>query len=504
VNLRVRAFFYLSLLFSFIHFIQSGCGNNPQGANVSGESTQTLFASFQGSSGPATGQVPYDFQLIVTDFPSASANNSSSLSLEGLSADCKSLRYDVAVDGNGGPLRQDIPLCQLPKVPQNIQILASPVSSSTFDLSFLELADGNVQITGRETGDVKVVLNRRLAGLRDGVLDGTTSALELGSALLSALSGLTSLPGEAACTVLDKIEKTLPICKGGPKGGEPGLMCSFVVPTVRSWAIIPTDSTLGCGLGGGVCLTNPDCRSNADCVSEGGTCDTKTCICSGPAFGSCRNGTCEACEKNKLGNEMLCPFDCGEPGGYCGDETCGLGEDFANCPQDCSGAKPACIEGSVPCVEARCNCESAIGPGSTCGADGCCTVPRPGPVCGDGRVDRGEKCDYVAESSNNPVCFNTFGPGWTCSQGCECVPGGPAFCGNGAIDATGEFCDTTAGCREGERCNHFCDRCEANLCDQDGFAEFGEPCDVTGDGVTYTPTCAPDQTCIRCQCAVPR
>ena len=83
------------------------------------------------------------------------------------------------------------------------------------------------------------------------------------------------------------------------------------------------------------------------------------------------------------------------------------------------------------------------------------TAPAPTrePFCGDGIVDDGEKCDYMAPNSG---CKKDD----VCNSSCDCEP----YCGNGDLDVD-EECDNTSsepnfGCEANYECDNKC-HCKA-------------------------------------------
>ncbi|MCY1039810.1 tenascin-X [Corallococcus sp. bb12-1] len=77
-----------------------------------------------------------------------------------------------------------------------------------------------------------------------------------------------------------------------------------------------------------------------------------------------------------VGDPEICPMDCPEPPGYCGDGVCNNGESSATCPGDCGAPAPYCGDGVCNNGESSATC-----PGD-CGA--------PAPYCGDGVCDSNE------------------------------------------------------------------------------------------------------------------
>ena len=172
--------------------------------------------------------------------------------------------------------------------------------------------------------------------------------------------------------------------------------------------------------------------------------------------------------------------------GYCGDGSCGSGEDQCNCPDDC---------GTPPSIETSCtdgidnDCDLAF----DCD-DGDCTGD-PACICDDdGTCEAGEDC-------NN--CPN------------DCISGsGGAVCGNGLCEGgDGEDCRScsadcngkTTGAPSGRFCCGATEGCGDSRC-----TETGWDCTMVPQA---TPYCCGDGTCegaedinncaIDCGCTVP-
>lgn len=157
----------------------------------------------------------------------------------------------------------------------------------------------------------------------------------------------------------------------------------------------------------GACLLNGDevaWQSTCTTFITSGSCDPVHCVWSGsfcsakimPEAATCNviqasatcNGTygcvwCSGCHRNYLwcGDDICsaginedvtsCPQDCG--GAYCGNGTCGSGENCANCSEDCGGCSAYCgnaiCEWSEDCCTCRADCLSC--PESCQGPAGC-------------------------------------------------------------------------------------------------------------------------------------
>ncbi len=103
-----------------------------------------------------------------------------------------------------------------------------------------------------------------------------------------------------------------------------------------------------------------------------------------------------------------------------------------------------------------------------------CKQDTVAPVCGDGKKDSTEACDYKASPTG---CKS----GYTCTNKCKCVA--TATCGDGKVDS-GEDCDPKAsptGCNTGSTCLSDCS-CSAVIEDTcgDGTLDSGEECE-SGD-----------------------
>ena len=137
------------------------------------------------------------------------------------------------------------------------------------------------------------------------------------------------------------------------------------------------------GEGCGSCATDcGDCPYCGDgvCSAEAGE-DSDSCeIDCGPPPVVCGDGRCD-----NTGTDVcdLCEVDCGvcsDPGGWCGDGSCGTGESCSNCASDC---------GSCPTVCGNNRCES----GENCNncSQDCGSCPVVG--CGDGSCTGSEDCN---------------------------------------------------------------------------------------------------------------
>ncbi|UCC31674.1 MAG: trypsin-like peptidase domain-containing protein [Phycisphaerales bacterium] len=154
-------------------------------------------------------------------------------------------------------------------------------------------------------------------------------------------------------------------------------------------------------------------------------------------------------------------------GGFCGDETCGPGEDQCNCPEDC-GTPPSNEVPSSTCQD---------GLDNDCDTDADCDDPDcasdPACICNDnGTCEPGEDCNNC--------------PG-------DCISGGGTpGCGNGTCEP-GEDCNSCpADCRSkttGAPSGRYC--CDGDLpdCGNPKCSEDGWSCGSSD------PYCCGDGTC---------
>lgn len=159
-------------------------------------------------------------------------------------------------------------------------------------------------------------------------------------------------------------------------------------------------------------------------------------------------------------------------------------------PNNCGTSTPcdiSCPDGYSECTSGA-GCETRE---EQCTCPGCnndyyvqikCKKDEVTPVCGDGKKDSSEACDYKASPTG---CKS----GYTCTNKCKCVA--TASCGDGKVD-TGEDCDPKAsptGCNTGYTCLDDCS-CSAVTEDTcgDGTLDTGEECEVgdpTGNSCTW-------------------
>ena len=84
-----------------------------------------------------------------------------------------------------------------------------------------------------------------------------------------------------------------------------------------------------CGLGENACNCPADCATVNDCKAEG---ESIPVIPNPPQC--CQGLTPISCEQ-PIGGECQSPLGCGSLCTHCGDDHCGTGENYCNCPADC-------------------------------------------------------------------------------------------------------------------------------------------------------------------------
>ncbi len=208
-----------------------------------------------------------------------------------------------------------------------------------------------------------------------------------------------------------------------------------------------------CEFAEGNCDDLPLCTPEYNCY-EGSDCNDQV-SCSWPSVAFCNYGKCE-CRSSNNGctSSNHCTPSCD---GELYDPPCKSGESVS-CSDECSGCNNAYTYNS------------------------CCRKEEVEVVCGDGKKDSTEACDYKASPTG---CKS----GYTCTNKCKCVA--TASCGDGKVD-TGEDCDPKAiptGCNTGATCLSDCS-CSAVTEDTcgDGTLDTGEECEVgdpTGNSCTW-------------------
>lgn len=144
------------------------------------------------------------------------------------------------------------------------------------------------------------------------------------------------------------------------------------------------------------------------------------------------------CTQDSFG-KCLCPnhADCIPKAKTCGNSRFDKGKE--DCDPTSQTGKKACGEGYSCTSQCRCVKDR----------------PAPGPVCGDGKVDEGEQCDY---RSIRETCTD----GKKCSRQCTCVEEQRDVCGDGKVTGN-EKCDpqeSTDRCGTGKKCNSTTCQCE--------------------------------------------
>ncbi len=129
-------------------------------------------------------------------------------------------------------------------------------------------------------------------------------------------------------------------------------------------------------------------------------------------------------------------------GSRCGDGICVLGENYENCPQDCSK--------SVTCGNKK--CETGETQENCCIDCGCPSRKR----CVDNKCQKIEKCgNGRCEESEN--CS-------TCPQ--DCRPCKIEKCGNGRCEENENYENCPKDCPSGSE-DEYCDKVEEGICDPD-------------------------------------
>jgi cysteine-rich repeat protein len=202
----------------------------------------------------------------------------------------------------------------------------------------------------------------------------------------------------------------------------------------------------------------------------------------------------EACDPPDVGNgcKANCTvepgYTCPQPGVCFKNPVCGDSVVQPNNNETCDPPK----------VGMGCDATCKVEAGWTCAGFGPSVCVKP--VCGNGVIEPGEKCDDGNGNTMDGCANCAVTAGWACpAQGIPCIP----KCGDGMKLGT-EECDDGAKV-DGDGCNAGCKvepgfKCPNNVCVAsvcgDGTKDVGEGCDdsnkIAGDGCG--PTCQPEPT----------
>ncbi len=204
--------------------------------------------------------------------------------------------------------------------------------------------------------------------------------------------------------------------------------------------------------------------------------------------------------------------------GFCGDGTCGSGEDECNCPSDCAGTCVCDNNGTCDGGEDCNNCSNDCfaGSGASCGNGICeagdgedcvsCAADCNGRTggkpanrfcCGDGDGQNPRSCSDSSCSSGGWSCTDTPAAGSCCGDGtCEGSEDG----NNCAIDCS---CQSPADCNDGVACTDddcvggFCENVanDANCSDDGQFCNGAEYCSASAGCSSTGDPCGSGETC---------
>lgn len=276
------------------------------------------------------------------------------------------------------------------------------------------------------------------------------------------------------------------------------------------------------GAGSLFCCEKAGCEPGARCVDRQGIASTcLECVvnCDCPQGQACEAGQCKqsasptyCCDKDQCPVNVACT-DLEGAAGVCPPE-CVVDCD---CPQGqaCSSSG-LCLDTSPPTY---CCAQEACPEGQACskpdGTSGSCPKESPvEPVCGNGSIEEGERCDgncptscddqnactkdtILGANTCQAECRNT--PITACSSGDGCCPSGcdfsadddcpnPQSCGNGTVDA-GERCDGD--------CPTSCD--DQDACTSDALTGSAAQCTAQCTFTTIN-ACKDDDGCCPASC----
>jgi hypothetical protein len=199
--------------------------------------------------------------------------------------------------------------------------------------------------------------------------------------------------------------------------GAPGAMCCAGLLAVP--AIAPSPESI-CPIGGGlmafICVgaNDAECGPGENFCNAPGDCPPPVVPCSpnGAAVdavaGSCCDAAAFVMPDNRPGADGICTFGQGLICLVCGDQQCGDGESFCNCPGDCPPPAPPCVADAMPLDPA--NPQSACCEGL---APIGCETPNANNVC----LDECAGVSYCANCGDG-ICVGA-------ENACNC----PADCG---------------------------------------------------------------------------
>jgi hypothetical protein len=290
-------------------------------------------------------------------------------------------------------------------------------------------------------------------------------------------------------------------CMGGPiectpaggalMFGAPGAMCCaglLPVPNIQ-----PTPENI-CQLGGPgagticVAANNGDCGVGENFCNAPADCPPPEVPCSpnGAAVDAVAGSCCDAAAfimpDNQPAGDNICTFGQGLICLVCGDQQCGDGESFCNCPGDCPPPAPPCVVDGMsldPSNPQSVCCDGLAPIGcETPNALGVCLDECVGvaycAACGDGA------CTGAENACNCPADCGAV-DGCTAGGGSYPINGQPNFCcpGYGAIGCDAPNANGVCP-RPGQGClgSVFCAQCGDGVCSAE---EHENPCNCPAD-----------------------
>ena len=280
-------------------------------------------------------------------------------------------------------------------------------------------------------------------------------------------SDCTPVCGNGVVEHQERCDSGIPTGQKGacPKSCDDGKACTTDRLQGAGCSAYCTNTAItNCSLTSDGCCA-PGCNANTDADCQPG----------------CGNGVVEANEACDTaiaaGQQGACPTDCGDGNVCTQDLLLGTG-----CSATCENRRiTACLATGDSCCPAGCNANT----------DADCA-----PVCGNGAVERGERCDSGVAAGQSGACPTTCDDhnsctvdaltGTGCGRSCTntvitrcsltsdgCCPAGcnantdadcAPSCGNGAVER-GEQCDTAIGAGLAGACPTSCD--DRNTCTTD-------------------------------------
>lgn len=203
--------------------------------------------------------------------------------------------------------------------------------------------------------------------------------------------------------------------------------------------------------------------------------------------------------------------------GYCGDGTCGAGEDQCNCPEDCGDPPPnevpnsTCQDGLDNDCDTYTDCDDAdcdADPACICNDNGVCEEGEdcyncPGdcisgggePGCGNGTCEPGEDCNSCPDDCRSKT---TGAP-----SGRYCCDGDLENCGNPKCSEDGWLCGSAEWyCCGEDGCTGMEDSCNCALdcgpppSTEVGLCDNGQDDDCDGPADCDDSDCAGDPACV--------